>query len=130
MTRCRNVLSTAVVASAVLLASPLVLYPTPAAAEADGPDYYRVTAVAADDALNIRAEPNAHAAVVGRIPANADCVRNLGCRGGLTFTEFSTLSKAEQAERLRENPRWCRVEYQGVTGWVAGRYVAEGSCAQ
>ena len=54
--------------------------------------------------------------------------RNLGCRGGLTYEEFTTLSPKEKAQRSRENPRWCRVEYQGITGWVAGRYLAEGDC--
>ena len=57
-------------------------------------------------------------------------MRNLGCQGGLTFQEFQTLNPAEQAERLKQNPRWCRIEYQGVTGWVAGRYLAEGGCQQ
>ena len=43
--------------------------------------------------------------------------------------DLTTLSKEQQAQRLRENPRWCRIEYQGIVGWVAGRYLAEGSCA-
>jgi hypothetical protein len=99
-----------------------------AAAEADGPDFFRVTGVRPDDVLNIRAAPKANAAKLGVIPPGGTCVRNLGCRGGLTFEEFSTSSKAEQARRLKQNPRWCRVEYRGLTGWVAGRYLAEGGC--
>ncbi len=97
-------------------------------AEADGPDYYAVRGVAADDVLNIRVEPDPQARKVGEIPPHGTCIRNLGCRGGLTFAEFSTLSPAEQERRAREHPRWCKVEYQGVTGWVAGRYLAEGDC--
>ena len=42
--------------------------PATAEAEADGPDFYRVTGVAADDVLNIRAEPSPHATHVGSIP--------------------------------------------------------------
>ncbi|WP_242523163.1 SH3 domain-containing protein [Thiocystis minor] len=106
----------------------LLLNPAPVAAEADGPDYYRVTGVAPTDVLSIRATPDPGAAQVGSIPPGADCVRNLGCRGGLSFEEYSTLSKAEQAERLRHHPRWCKIEYQGIEGWVAGRYLAEGGC--
>jgi len=113
-----------------LLLLSLGAHHLPATAEADGPDFYRVIGVAADDVLNIRAEPSPHATEVGSIPPNADCVRNLGCQGGLTFQEFQTLNPAEQAERLKQNPRWCRIEYQGVTGWVAGRYLAEGGCQQ
>lgn len=97
-------------------------------ADADGPDFYRVTGVPRDDVLNIRVAPEARAAKVGAIPPDGTCIRNLGCRGGLTFQEYSTLSKSEQARRQKENPRWCRVEYQGVTGWVAARYLAEGRC--
>ncbi len=97
-------------------------------AEADGPDYYAVRGVAQGDVLNMRAEPAPHALKVGEIPPHGTCIRNLGCRGGLTLAEFSTLSPAEQERRAREHPRWCKVEYQGVTGWVAGRYLAEGDC--
>jgi len=88
----------------------LVLAACGARADADGPDFYAVTGVAADDVLNIRAEPNAHARKIGAIPPDGTCVRNLGCRGGLTFQEFTELSPTQQAERLRENPRWCKGE--------------------
>jgi uncharacterized protein YraI len=97
-------------------------------AEADGPDYFAVRGVAQGDVLNMHAEPGAHAPKVGEIPPNGTCIRNLGCQGGLTFEEFTTLSPAEKERRARENPRWCKVEYQGVTGWVAGRYLGEGDC--
>jgi hypothetical protein len=54
-------------------------------------------------------------------------VRNLGCEGGLTFQELTELSEEQKAARLKENPRWCRVEYRGLAGWVAGRYLREGT---
>ena len=104
------------------------LTPGLARAEADGPDHFRVTGVAANDALNLRAAPNPKAAKVGVIPPGANCVRNLGCQGGLSFQEYSTLSPAQQKARLRQHPRWCRVEYRGVSGWAAGRFLAEGGC--
>lgn len=97
-------------------------------ATADGPDFFAVRDVGAGDVLNIRAEPNAKARKLGTIPANGTCIRNLGCQGGLTLQEFTTLTPEQQKQRQRENPRWCRVEYQGVTGWVAGRYLGEGNC--
>jgi len=110
----------------LLAVTILVMGSGAASADADGPDYYRVTGIAPDDVLNLRAAPNAHAAKVGDIPPGATCIRNLGCQGGLSFREFTELSPAEQKKRLKENPRWCKVEYQGMTGWVAGRYLAEG----
>jgi N-acetylmuramoyl-L-alanine amidase len=62
---------------------------------------YRVTDVAADDVLNIRAGPNANLAIVGSIPANGRDVRILGvCKG-----------------------QWCQIDYQGATGWVNGHYL-------
>ncbi len=97
-------------------------------ATADGPDYYQATGVEAGDKLNIRTEPNAGSDKIGEIPPHANCVRNLGCQGGLTYQEFITLSKEQQRQQLKQNPRWCKVEYQGTTGWVAGRYLAESIC--
>ena len=97
-------------------------------AEADGPDFYKVRDVSFNDTLAIRAEPHTDAARLGEIPPDGNCIRNLGCQGGLTLLEFTTLTQEQQARRLLENPRWCRVKYRGITGWVAGRYLAEDSC--
>lgn len=99
-------------------------------ATADGPDHFAVRGVAAGDVLNIRAGPDAGTRKLGQIPPGASCIRNLGCQGGLSYQEFSTLSPEQRLQRERENPRWCRVEYRGIAGWVAGRYLAEGSCSR
>lgn len=96
-----------------------------ARAEADGPDFWRVTGVAAGDELNIRASAAPKARALGAIPHDGDGVRNLGCRGGLSFAQWR---KASPAQRERgQRSRWCKVEYRGVTGWVAGRFLAEGA---
>ena len=99
-------------------------------AEADGPDYYQVTGVAHDDALNVRVQPDPSAEKLGTIPPDGLCVRNLGCRGGLSYQEFTELTPEAREQRLKENPRWCKVEYQGTTGWVAGRYLRESACTR
>ena len=109
-------------------AAALLLGAGSAWATADGPDFYAVTGVADDDVLNIRAEPDPRAEKIGAVPPDGTCVRNLGCKGGLTFREFTELSAERKAKRLKENPRWCKIEYQGVDGWVAGRYLREGTC--
>jgi hypothetical protein len=101
-----------------------------ASAEADGPDHFRVTGVAAGSTLTLRAEPRGDAAALARIPADAGCLRNQGCQGGLSFEEFSTLSATEREQRLRANPRWCKVEYRGRSGWVAGKHLAEAACGE
>jgi hypothetical protein len=100
----------------------------PAPATADGPDFYRVRGVSATSTLSLRAEPSLQAPRIGRIAPDATCLRNLGCQGGLTFEEFTTLSEADKRLRAEESPRWCRVEYRGTVGWVAGRYLAEAPC--
>ncbi len=112
----------------MLLSLLMAVFCTGAEADADGPDYWRVVGIADGDNLNIRAQPNARSAKLGEIPPNGSCIANRGCQGGISFAEYSTLNPSEQANRLKENPRWCRIDYQGLTGWVAGRYLAEGGC--
>lgn len=112
----------------ILLSLLMAVFCTDAGADADGPDYLRVVGVGDGDRLNIRAQPNARSTKVGEIPPNGKCIANRGCQGGLSFAVYSTLNPSEQAKRLKENPRWCRIEYQGLIGWVAGRYLAEGGC--
>lgn len=93
---------------AAILAAGL-LASGPASATADGPDHYRVQAVAKGSFLNLRAEPSTASPRIGKIPADARCLKNLGCR-------------------VEQDIRWCKVEFQGATGWVAGAYLAEGAC--
>jgi hypothetical protein len=114
----------------VLLTGSILAGASIAAAEADGPDYWQVTGVDEDDVLNIREEPDPHSEKVGEIPPHGTCIRNLGCVGGLTFEEFTTLSDEQKKKIERERPRWCKVEYEGTIGWSAGRYLAEGYCEQ
>lgn len=95
-----------------------------AAAEADGPDFYRVVGVAPHSALNLRAAPSVDARRIGAIPAGTDGLRNLGCKGGLSFGEWQ---KADAAAReAGRRARWCRIAFAGTDGRVAGRYLAEG----
>lgn len=109
----------------VLSASLLFALAAGAEAEADGPDYFKVTDVAANDVLNIREMPDAAAAKIGEIAPDADGIRNLGCEGGLSFAEWQAAS-TEEREAARHQ-RWCRISFDGVEGWVAGRFLAEGS---
>lgn len=98
-----------------------------ALATADGPDYFAVKGVAANDVLNIRAEPSAGSARIGEIPPDARGIRNLGCQGGPTFAEWQAMTESERVRAAHD--RWCRVRYGGVEGWVAGRFLTEDSAA-
>jgi len=75
-------------------------------AEADGPDYWQVRDVAKHDVLNMRSKPDFKARKTGEIPYDARCIRNMGCRGGLTFDEFTTLPETEKQQILKQRPRW------------------------
>jgi hypothetical protein len=97
-------------------------------AEADGPDHFRVIGTPSGKGLTLHSEASKQSTVLGAIPGASSCLRNLGCQGGLSLEDFSTLSKDDQARRLAENPRWCKVEYQGTTGWVEGQFLGEGAC--
>lgn len=95
----------------------------PARAEADGPDFYAVTGVAADDVLNIRAAPSTGAARLGEIPPDGHGIKNLGCRGGPGFAVWERMSEAQRRQAAQR--RWCRIRYGDVEGWVAGRFLKE-----
>jgi len=99
-----------------------------ALATADGPDHYRVRGIASGVFLEMRSAPGADAAVLAKIPAGMTCLRNLGCQGGLTLQEFTTLSDEEKRRRTDANPRWCKVDYRGTVGWVPGQSLAEDAC--
>jgi hypothetical protein len=63
-----------------------------AIADASGPDFFRVTGVAATDVLNIREAPDAGSVKIGEIPPDGDGIRNLGCQGGLSFGDAGSAS--------------------------------------
>jgi len=93
-------------------------------AEADGPDWWAVTGVSADDVLNMRAEASVSSRKIGAIPPDGQGLRNLGCTGVMSYAEWE---KATEAERERaKHDKWCKIEYRGTAGWVAGRFLTEG----
>lgn len=61
-----------------------------------------ITRVKSNDHLNIRQKADHTSAKLGEIPYNAHCVRNHGCQG-----------------------KWCKVSWQGTTGWVNQHYLTK-----
>jgi heat shock protein HslJ len=94
-------------------------------ATADGPEHYRVTGVAAEDVLNMRAAPDASGALVGTIPHGGDGLLAFDCVGGLGLVEWENASEDER-EAARKT-RWCLVGYDRVIGWAAAWHLAEGN---
>ncbi|MCX7899309.1 MAG: SH3 domain-containing protein [Methylocystis sp.] len=72
-----------------------------------GPDYWEVTGVDAKDRLNLRATPSPRGAIVSRV-TNGASLKNLGCKN-------------------TRGQRWRRVENDGRSGWVNGRFLREGA---
>lgn len=93
------------------------------AQSADGPDFWAVTGVRSNDALNMRMAPNADSEAIARIPYNARGLKNYGCPNDITFEQWKRMTKNQRDQAARS--RWCQVEYQGRKGWVAGRFLRE-----
>lgn len=98
--------------SALLLCVGLLSFGHPASTEAQPPaprEWLRVTSVAPDDALNLRAGPNPNSPILAQIPPRADNLRATG-------------ATARYRSRL-----WLQIDYAGKIGWVNSAYVAPGS---
>jgi hypothetical protein len=103
---------------AVLAAAPALAQPA-----ADGPDLWAVTGVRSDDALNLRVAPNADSRRIAKIPFNARGIKNFGCPNHVTFEQWLRMTQAQRDRAARS--RWCQVEYRGMRGWVASRFLKE-----
>jgi hypothetical protein len=91
------------------------------AAAEERPAYWSVTGVGAGDVLHLRDMPSADSKSLAGIPPHAQHLKHIGCRRNqLPFETWVRLS--ERARREAET-QWCRIEYKGTQGWVAGRYL-------
>jgi hypothetical protein len=118
-----------VVMRIILLLSTLVIVasaaPRAALSEASGPDTWDVTGVSPGDVLYLHKDANARSPSIAGIPHDAKGLRNLGCTGTPTFQQWMAMSESERSRSARA--RWCRVDFAGARGWVAGRFLREGA---
>lgn len=112
--------SIAAIAAVAALAAPVAALGD----DGHGPDYFRVINVAAGDVLNVRALPSGSADKVGELPPDADGIHYDFCIGETTYQEWTEMSDAEREAATRL--RWCRISWNGVSGWAAGRFLGEG----
>jgi hypothetical protein len=108
-----------IVCTLLLLAATSALAQT----ESDGTTSWAVTGVASYDSLNLRIAPNADAKRIAKIPFNARGLKNYGCPNHVTFEQWKRMTQAQKDAAARA--RWCQVEYKGMKGWVAGRFLRE-----
>ena len=98
----------------------IVLGAAEAGAE-DPPAFWAVTGVASSDVLHLRDVPSADSRSLAQIPANARGLKHLGCRRNQPPMDlWARMNAAQRREALTQ---WCRVEYHGLEGWVAGRFL-------
>lgn len=93
----------------------------PAFATADGPDTFKVQV----QDIDIYKAPATTAPVIGRIPVGTDGLRNMGCTGMVSFSDWNTMSPAEKI--VAKNNVWCKISYAQQTGWVQNKNLAEGT---
>jgi hypothetical protein len=87
------------------------------------PSFWAVIGVAPDDVLHLRDVPSADSKSLAGIPFNARGLKNFGCRRGeLPFDRWARMT---EGQRRAANTKWCRVEFRGKQGWVAGRFLKE-----
>jgi hypothetical protein len=110
---------------APIVCTLLLLVATSALAQTtpDRPTYWAVTGVASDDSLNLRMAPNADSKRIAKIPFNARGLKNYGCPNHVTFEQWKRMTQEQKDNAARA--RWCQVEYKGLRGWVAGRFLTE-----
>jgi hypothetical protein len=85
------------------------------------PPFWAVTGVGANDVLHLRDVPSAESKSLAGIPPSARGLKNLGCRRNEPPLEV--WMRMSEAQRKLAATQWCRVEYQGKQGWVAGRFL-------
>jgi hypothetical protein len=90
-------------------------------AAAQQPQYWAVTGVTRGDVLHLRDMPSADSRSLARIPPDARGLRHLGCRRNQPPLE--QWMRMSQQQRQEAQSEWCRVDYRGKEGWVAGRFL-------
>ncbi len=109
----------------IRLCLALIALASPAFADADGPDAWQVTGVAANDVLNLRAGPGTEYPIKGALPPNARKVKADICVPTLTDGEYFALSEKDK-DAIAGLQRWCHVTgAEGQRGWANMRYMAE-----
>lgn len=107
---------------AVALAAALAAA-TAVQANADGPDYWRVTGIAAGEELNMRRGPSTQFGIAAKLPHDTGALLNMGCYPDFSPAEWEALNERER--KLAASMRWCHVLHRGQAGWIYARYLKE-----
>ncbi|NQZ01452.1 MAG: hypothetical protein HRT45_12380 [Bdellovibrionales bacterium] len=114
---------------ALLASLTMTLISLSASATADGPDCWRVVGVKADDTLNLRLKGNSEAEIIAKIKHDATGLKNLGCAEPPAEIRAKAMSgDSADYKKWRKKFRWCKIGFEGTTGFVHGNYLGEGTC--
>jgi len=102
------------------LGAPLLS--TPVQAEEADPDYFQVN-MKPGGSLNVRKDPSLKSEKVGTLKAGTEQIANLGCHVGMPYLEWRESTTAVRKVETRR--KWCNIEYNGMVGWTAGKYLEE-----
>ena len=91
-------------------------------AEADGPDYYRITGAISAQMFEDKSQQTK---LVLLVPPGTDGIQNLGCEGAPSLADWQAMS--EQARQAAKQLTWCKVSVNGHQGWIQTQFLAEGS---
>ena len=84
---------------------------------------YEVRNIDRGGALNVRRNPATNARIVGELPHNAENIHILGegCTPLIDQVAYDNMTRRQRIRTLAN--RWCRVSWNGQSGWVYGRYL-------
>ncbi|WP_417760821.1 MliC family protein [Shewanella sp.] len=91
-------------------------------AEADGPDFYRITGTTPAPMYAAKAETSQ---LILLLPPDTDGLKNLGCTGIPTFSAWQNMTEAER-QAAKQNS-WCKIDVNSRQGWIKQQFLAEGS---
>ena len=113
------------VAAAMIAASSVVALAAPAASSAFVA--WKITGVAGDDLLNVRAYPSASSRILVGYPNGTTLSMTGRCTGGVNLDAIGGLSSTQQRQMVRY--QWCETwldpdgDGEFRNGWVYGRYI-------
>ena len=108
--------------AAIAVALPFFASAAHAEIDGSGPDAWRVTAVPANDVVNVRMGPGTNYPVIETFAHDERGLQQITCVPFYTMAHFSMMTEAE-LDALP--PRWClmRTADLAKAGWVAQRYL-------
>ena len=93
-----------------------------ALADADGPDYFRISGTISAQMFD---DKSPQTKLVLLVPPGTDGIQNLGCEGAPSLADWQAMN--EEARQAAKQSAWCKVSVNGRQGWIQNQFLSEGS---